>query len=179
MSPSDHKLSEKTPLARAIERERERRGEKNRECTWNQTADSIVRRICDIFPDYVRRHSIDIEDEADVKDELDEMFRHLFDDVRREEGTPSFAGASSRMDFFLKNESIGIEVKKTRNSLLERELGAELITDKARYSRHPDCKRLICFVYDPERRLRNPNELKELEDDTGELSVKVIVSPKR
>jgi REase_DpnII-MboI len=41
----------------------------------------------------------------------------------------------------------------TRKSLGQRELVEQLIVDKAQYQRHPDCSTLVCFVYDPARRL--------------------------
>ena len=61
------------------------------------------------------------------------------------------------MDFLLKNEKIVIEVKKTRRGLDDKELGDQLIIDVDRYKVHPDCERLVCFVYDPEGRIGNPN----------------------
>jgi len=32
----------------------------------------------------------------------------------------------------------------------------ELIIDIAKYRKHPDCKMLYCFVYDPDGNIRNP-----------------------
>jgi hypothetical protein len=31
-----------------------------------------------------------------------------------------------------------------------------LMVDIERYSKHPSCKTLVCFVYDPEGRIANP-----------------------
>lgn len=82
------------------------------------------------------------------------------------------------MDFLLKQERIVIEVKKTRRGLGDRELGSQLIEDRARYKVHPDCRKLICFVYDPEGRIGNPrgisNDLDAIEDD---FELKVIIKP--
>jgi hypothetical protein len=52
-----------------------------------------------------------------------------------------------------------------------------LIQDIARYEAHPDCQRLICFVYDPEGRLANPRGLEKDLSREGDdrLSVSVIV----
>jgi hypothetical protein len=61
------------------------------------------------------------------------------------------------MDFLLKNESIAIEVKKTRKGLGQKELGDQLIVDKESYHEHPSCKNLFCFVYDPDGVLPNPS----------------------
>lgn len=57
----------------------------------------------------------------------------IFNDVRPEENSPSFAGSSSRQDFLLKKEKIVIEVKKTRRSLGANKIGEELLIDMARY----------------------------------------------
>lgn len=154
---------------------------------WDYNADEIIEKTCRRFPKiiyhlqdrYDGRDSIEINDEYDVQDVLNSILRLHFDDVRPEEGTPSHAGASSRIDFLLKKENIGIEVKKTREGLDESELGSELSTDKERYQSHPDCERLICFIYDPERRLTNPQVLSDLDDEDEEFSVKVVVSPER
>ena len=74
-----------------------------------------------------------------------------------------------------------VEVKKTRSGLADKELGNQLIEDAARYQSRQDCQHLICFVYDPEFRVRNP---KGLEDDLAKMSrdgftVEVIVEPRR
>lgn len=157
------------------------------DASWDIEAERAIEQICRRFSTviyhlqdrYDRRDSIEVSDEYDVQDVLNALLRLHFEDVRPEEGTPSHAGASSRIDFLLKNEKIGIEVKKTREGLDEGELGSELSTDKERYEAHPDCERLICFIYDPERRLRNPRVLSDLNDDSTDFSVKVIVTPER
>ena len=55
------------------------------------------------------------------------------------------------------SEKVVIEVKKTRRGLDDKELGDQLIIDVDRYKVHADCERLVCFVYDPEGRIGNPN----------------------
>ncbi|MDE5825067.1 MAG: hypothetical protein K2H91_10375 [Lachnospiraceae bacterium] len=49
-----------------------------------------------------------------------------------------------------------MEVKKTRQGLEDKEIGDQLIIDVDRYKAHPNCEKLICFVYDPEGRIGNP-----------------------
>ena len=99
-----------------------------------------------------------------------------FDDVRTEEWTPSYAGAAARMDFVMKDERIVVEVKKTRDSLSEKQLGEELIVDIAKYKEYPGCDFLVCFVYDPERRLGNPKGLEgDLSRKEDRLTVEAIV----
>jgi hypothetical protein len=125
------------------------------------------------------RGTIDVSDEYDVQDLLHSLLRIFFDDVRPEEWAPSFAGASSRMDFLLKKEQIVVEVKRSRATLGAKEVGEELLADIARYSAHPDCKTLVCFVYDPEGRVRNPRAVeKDLETrSTKSMAVRVFVRP--
>jgi REase_DpnII-MboI len=126
-----------------------------------------------------RRATLTITDEYDVQDLLHAQLRLHFDDVRPEEWTPSYAGGSARMDFLLKNEGIVIEVKMTRVGLSERQVSEQLIVDIARYRTHPDCKRLVCFVCDPEAHIRNPRgveaDLTKL--SSADLEVTVIIAP--
>lgn len=103
----------------------------------------------------------------------------FFDDVRPEEWTPSYAGGCSRVDFLLKNEKIIIEVKKTRESLKAKQVGEQLIIDIERYQVHPDCKKLICFVYDPEGWVSNSRGLEsDLSKNRDDIEIKVIIVPK-
>jgi hypothetical protein len=123
------------------------------------------------------RATIEINDEYDVQDLMHGLLRVFFDDVRAEEWTPSYAGGASRMDFFLPPKTV-LEIKKTRPSLTTREIGEQLIVDIARYKGHPGCKKLVCFVYDPEARVANPRGLEDdLSREEGGLSVKVIIAP--
>ena len=113
------------------------------------------------------RADFEIGDEYDVQDLIHAILRLHFDDIRTEEWTPSYAGGSSRLDFLLKREQVVVEVKMTRRGLREREVGDQLAIDVARYRAHPDADVLLCFVYDPERRLPNP---RGLEDDLAALT---------
>lgn len=126
---------------------------------------------------YDNRETLKIEDEYDVQDLLHALLLLYFDDVRAEEWTPSYAGKSARMDFLLKNESVVIEVKKTRLGLADKELGDQLIIDVDRYKVHPDCKRLICFIYDAEGRIGNPKGLMADLNNQHEGFVTVIIKP--
>jgi len=128
---------------------------------------------------YNKRETISIQDEYDVQDLLHALLKISFEDVRPEEYTPSYAGSSTRVDFLLKKEKIVIEVKKTRKGLADKEVGDQLILDAQHYKVHPDCKRLICFIYDPENRIQNPrgleNDLNTLTSD--ELIVETYIRP--
>jgi len=103
-----------------------------------------------------RRPTLDVADEYDVQDLIHALLRLYFDDIRPEEWTPSHAGASSRMDFFLPEIEAVLEVKMTRPNLSTKQLGEQLILDIAKYKEHPKCRTLFCLVYDPDKRIRNP-----------------------
>jgi REase_DpnII-MboI len=125
------------------------------------------------------RETITIQDEYDVQDILHALLKLNFKDVREEEYTPSYAGSSTRMDFLLKNENTVIEVKKTRDRLSGKEIGEQLILDISHYRNHPNCKSLICFVYDPENRIKNPRGLEsDINRATDEaMSVELYIRP--
>jgi REase_DpnII-MboI len=125
------------------------------------------------------RPTLDINDEYDVQDLLHALLRIFFKDVRHEEWTPSYAGKSSRMDFLVQSEQIVVEVKKARAGLSAKQLGDELIIDIARYKSHQSCKRLVCFVYDPDGLITNPAGIEaDLNRTTDSLIVKVIIMPR-
>lgn len=56
-------------------------------------------------------------------------------------------------------------------------LGDQLIIDVDRYKVHPDCKRLICFVYDVEGRIGNPKGLMADLNNQHDGFVTVIIKP--
>ncbi len=120
-----------------------------------------------------------INDEYDVQYILYGILKLIFQDVRVEEGTESFAGKASRMDFLLSDEQIVIETKMTREDLRDREIGSELIEDIVRYSKHGKCKTLICLVYDPDHKIKNPPGLeKDLSKISTEIQVRILIVPK-
>lgn len=125
------------------------------------------------------RETLKIDDEYDVQDLLYSLLKIDFKDIRKEEVIPNFAGSSPRMDFLLKAEKIGIEVKKTSETLKDKKIGDELAADIIRYQNHQDCKYLLCFVYDPEGYLKNPegliSDLSKCSND--KMTVRGVVSP--
>lgn len=148
---------------------------------------SLIENICTRFHKVARqlvsRHSnretLIIEDEYDTQDLLHALLHIHFDDIRPEEWTPSYAAGSARVDFLLKKQKIIIEVKKSRQTLKGKQIGDELLIDIQRYRVHPDCKTLICFVYDPEGMITNPRGLEnDLNQEFDGLTVKAIIVPK-
>lgn len=118
---------------------------------------------------YNSRPTLDVNDEYDVQDLLHALLLLHFKDIRKEEWTPSFAGASSRMDLLLKSEQLVIEAKKTSDKLRDKEIGKQLKLDIVDYRKHPNCKTLVCFVFDPQKKINNPTAI---ENDLAELSTK-------
>jgi hypothetical protein len=126
-----------------------------------------------------QRSTLQIEDEYDVQDLLRSLLRLHFDDIRPVEWTPSYAGGSARMDFLLKAEQIVIETKMARPGRDAKKISDELIVDVARYKEHPDCRMLVCYVYDPEKVITNPrgveSDLRKSSD--SRLQVVAIIAP--
>jgi len=146
----------------------------------------VVLHLCRRFPRYVRqlaerhasRTSLEIADEYDLQDHLHALLRLHFDDVREEEWAPSYGGSRTRMDFLLKRERMVVETKMMRDRLDQRKVVDELVIDKAHYRQHPDCKTLVCFVYDPGQRLTNPDALEADLSESGELITRIVVAPR-
>ena len=113
-----------------------------------------------------------------MQDLLHALLKIHFNNVRPEEWTPSFAGASARMDFLLHEHDIVIEVKKSRPSMTAKTVGDELLADIGRYKAHHGTKQLFCFIYDPEELLANPRGLeRDLSKTHAELTVTCIIRP--
>lgn len=147
---------------------------------------AVVERLCERFHLVVRylrkrhnsRSTLDVGDEHDLQDLIRALLAVHFDDIRDEECTPSYAGGASRMDFLLKTERMVIETKMMRKGLNAKKLGEELAIDITRYVAHPDCGTLVCFVYDPEGRCRNPRGLEaDLGREDGPFPVRVFIRP--
>ena len=159
-------------------------GEAEKTVDW---AVSRVQRICERFhrvADFLERlyrgkQLYPVKKEHDLQCLFAALLSLEFDDVRPEERTPSHAGGSARMDFLIRPYGVVVEAKMTRKGLGDKRVGDQLILDVARYQKHPECKVLYCFVYDPSRprRIRNPHGLaKDIESMSAkELVVKVSV----
>ncbi len=162
------------------------------ERTWQvgretQDAVRIVENLCRRFHLFAKqllvrhnnRATLEMTDEYDVQDAINALLRLHFEDVRPEECTPSYAGKSTRTDFLLKREQVFVEVKMTRKGLDQKAVLKQLTEDKERYRVHPDCRALVCFVYDPGGMCDNPNALEhDVSVADGDLRVVVVVAPK-
>jgi len=147
----------------------------------------VLERLCSRFPlvvdqlrsRYENRDTLHVEDEYDVRDLMHVLLTLEYDDIRPEEWTPSYANGISRADFLLKLERIVVMAKMTHNELGAKELGDQLAVDIQRYKLHPECKTLVCFVYDPEGLIANPHGIEnELSGEKDELTMRVIIASK-
>lgn len=128
---------------------------------------------------YNSRATIDVNDEYDVQDLFHSLLTLYFNDIRAEEWNPSYAGGSSRSDFLLPEINSVIEIKKTRQSMTTKDLGEQLIVDITKYKKHPQCSRLICFVYDSDGRVTNPRGIEnDLSNCDNDIDVRTIIVPK-
>jgi len=126
-----------------------------------------------------RRPTLMIEDEYDVQDLLHALLLTQFDDIRSEDPAPARAGKASRLDFLLKKERIVVEAKMTSETLRDARIGEQLIVDIKRYQAHPDCRMLVCLVYDPGHHIRNAVGLEDdLSRKHDNLDVRVYVVPR-
>jgi REase_DpnII-MboI len=128
---------------------------------------------------YDNRPSIVIKDEYDVQDLLRGLLKIYFDDIREEDYVSSNAGSNSRVDFVLKEEQIVIETKMTNEKLTDKEIGNQLLVDIGRYRNHPDCKTLVCFIYDKGDHIINKAGLiRDLERmATDDVKIRVFINP--
>jgi hypothetical protein len=125
------------------------------------------------------RPTLDVTDEYDVQDLFHALLAIHFDDIRKEEWVPTYAGGASRMDFLLPEIESVVEIKKTRPSLSTKVLGEQLIVDIAKYKRHPQCRTLFCVVYDPEGRITNPRGVEnDLMEDSEQMAARVMIVPR-
>ena len=125
------------------------------------------------------RDAVSIQDEYDVQDLFHAILLLHFDDVRAEEVTPSYAGNSSRVDFYLPAARLMVEVKMTRQSLRQRQVADELIEDAARYAAMERVDTLVCLVYDPSNLCHNPTALEHDVAESGrKLAVHAVVCPR-
>jgi hypothetical protein len=129
---------------------------------------------------YSNRPTIQINDEYDVQDLLHSLLHLYFADIRSEVDLPEFAGKNSRIDFVLKQERIMIEVKKTSQTLKDKQLGSQLIDDIPRYKQYQDASNLVFFIYDPDTLMSNPQGIiDDIETHSNkDFPVKVFIYPR-
>ena len=148
---------------------------------------TLVQRICARFHSVARqlrqrsddRSTLEVEDEVDVQDVLRAVLCAQFDDIQTEIWNPAYANGMPRADLVLKQDGIVIVAKKTKQGVGAKTLTEQLGVDIQRYMSHPLCKTLVCFIYDPEGRIGNPDALEaSLVRQRSGHRIEVIISPR-
>jgi len=102
------------------------------------------------------RTTLTIQDEYDIQYLLRSILFLHFDDISPEDPGHKFAGSSTRVDLLLRKERIVIEIKKTRPSMTEGDLGKQLKLDIVDYKQRTNCDALVIAIDDRAGRLKNP-----------------------
>ncbi|MBX4195677.1 hypothetical protein KW796_01820 [Candidatus Parcubacteria bacterium] len=121
---------------------------------------NFSRAVAALKPRHDNRGSIEINDEYDVQDLMRIFLNLFFDQVYEEEWTPSYMGKASRVDFLLKPQKIVIEIKMASSNLTDSKLTSQLIVDTHHYNESQDCETLFIFVYDPNKKIKDPARIK-------------------
>ncbi len=124
------------------------------------------------------RTGLEVNDEYDIQDLVEHMLRLLYSDVRPEEPTPTSAGSSSRMDFFIREGRTVVEAKVARMGHTHRQIKTELLVDFNDYATRSDVDTVIAVVYDFGDVFENPSGFEhDLSGPQGRLDAHVVVVP--
>lgn len=146
-----------------------------------------IRRICSRFHQVTRqlrrrgeeRATIEVEDQRDVQDLLEILLSVEFDEIRALEWAPPYLDGARRTDLVVSQEGIVISVRRTRPGAGSKLIAEHIAADARHYMAEPSCKTLFCFVYDPEGRIGNPQNLeREQTQNLMGTQIEVIVEPK-
>lgn len=96
------------------------------------------------------------DNEWAVQDLVEVALRTMFADVRNEEPGPAIAGASSKIDFVVRELTLAIEIKVTKAGRGEKHVKHELLVDFEDYKQHPKVQQVLAVVYDLAGTFVNP-----------------------
>jgi sugar/nucleoside kinase (ribokinase family) len=111
-------------------------------------------------------------EEADVQALVFRFLRGIFDEVACEAPDRRRAGRAPRLDLLLRQQRVGIELKRVSPSASSREIYDQLIIDIDRYK---ICSALIALVWDPRERIAEPGEYERELDRQEPLLVRAVV----
>lgn len=122
-----------------------------------------------------------INDEYDVQDILYTILKAIFPKLKPEEPTPSVGISYNKIDFILEDEGILIETKMLKETDKdERKITDELKVDIQSYYKKEKIKNLICFVYDPFKKIKDEYNLYDLNNEQtingNKFLVKIIIN---
>ncbi|MEW5928871.1 MAG: hypothetical protein AB1941_15530 [Gemmatimonadota bacterium] len=128
------------------------------------------------------RPSYSVDEEQDVRDLLFAIIKSIFPDAKLEEYTRLHAGSSKRIDIVIPRISTLIEVKFVRSVQHAKKVADELRIDFESYHVHPNCKKLIAYIWDPTSLLLDRsnfiNDLRGLRTKgNSTFTVEVMIKP--
>ncbi len=146
---------------------------------WNNL-ENLLRRLPQVARQLRVRHgdrpAFRITDDRDLEDLVRSLLPLQFDDVRPQCRTPSYSPCTIT-DFLLEPTATVVNVKRTRKTLGESELGRQLDEDRAYYEARLPRGVLACLIYDPELVLHEPEKLEAMwSKPREELTVHTVVS---
>jgi hypothetical protein len=101
-----------------------------------------------------------MKDEYDVQYLSGALLSLFFEVVYSEEWTPSYIGASKRMDLLIKDQKIVIEAKMASKNLKDKALKKQLQDDIFHYQASNDCKILFFLIFDPNKQIGEHTRMK-------------------
>jgi hypothetical protein len=153
---------------------------------------ALVKCVCERFheslvqlqPPHRKRTPYVVENERDVQDLLNAILAaYVESEVRPEEPTPSVMAGWSLIDFVLSEDGIALEVKYIgpESSTKASDIADQLLIDIGRYPERQDIREVVCFVYDPARRIRSAKAfVNDLERrSTDKVKIHAVLSPHR
>lgn len=118
-----------------------------------------------------------IGNEYALQDFVHAILRLHFQNVQNEVSLSEYCGKESRIDFVLKDERIGIEVKFASDNLIDSRLRHQVIEDKEQYIKSGQFDVIVFFIYDPQMVLNKPEVFYDIEEQTEKCDIKVVVAP--
>jgi REase_DpnII-MboI/Uncharacterized protein conserved in bacteria (DUF2321) len=117
-----------------------------------------------------------VRDDRDLEDLVRGLLPLHFDDIRPVSRTPKYEPAT-RMDFVLAPEGLVVAAHLAPMGVAEDDVVNWLTADVAHYEERRPPDRLVFFVYDPERRLPNPERLEaQWTRGDGQVGVTCVIA---
>lgn len=143
--------------------------------------ENSVKKITDVSLRYGKdkqnRNLIAINDEYDVQDLLYFSLKSVFPEIKYEDDTSNYGGSAKRLDFYLKEEGIIIEVKHI-DKADDKKYTKQMKEDLQSYHVVNILNDIIFFIYAPNaiQDINNFNELEGEQTIQGKtFNVKVVV----
>lgn len=114
------------------------------------------------------------DNEYDFQDLLHALMMPWIRDIRREDYVAKYLGTNKRVDFFLPDYSIILEVKFIRDRAHAKKVGDELVIDITHYQNHSGCEQLWIIIVDADSFLENPGGLQR---DLVTVTSRILVKP--